>query len=169
MARIKSFMAYFWALLMAPLVLATFMGMPFFADRLVAVTGLHVHPVYTGGEVARTIEHGPFQTLIHRPVFDGLIRATSRGFVQVQWRPTDANLPDQIDEPIDFDADGTDDFRICLHTRTNEADLISSDPRVLAVDAVIAVGNARLVRVRLRRAATVGHVLPGRPFLASKR
>jgi hypothetical protein len=151
MACMKSFLGYAWASLAGPLVLATFMAMPLFANRLVAVTGLHVHPLYTGGAVARTVEHGPYQTLIHRPVFDGLIGARSRGFVQIQWRPTDTNLPEQIDESVDFDTDGTSDFQIHLNTRTNEADLQNSDPRVLSVAAVIPVGNARIIRVNLLR------------------
>jgi hypothetical protein len=151
MSRIKSLVAYGWALLATPLVLATFMGMPFFAHGLVVGTGLHVHPVYTGGEVVRTIDHGPYRTLVHRPVFAGLIGERSRGFVQLQWQPTDANLPEWLDEPIDFDADGTSDFQIRLNTRTNAADLKSSDPRVLSVGATIPVENARIIRINLLR------------------
>jgi hypothetical protein len=151
MARMKSFLAYTWALLAAPLVLATFMGMPFFAGRLVAVTDLHVHPVYTGGEVVRTIDHGPYRTLIHRPDFDGLIGRRNHGFVQLRWEPADANLPEWIDEPIDFDADGTSDFQIRLNTRTNVTDLKTSDPRVLSVGAMIPVENARILRINLLR------------------
>jgi hypothetical protein len=160
MSRIKSFVAYGWALLAVPLVLATFMGMPFFAGRLVAVTGLHVHPLYTGGEVVRTVDHGPYRTLIHRPVFDGLIGERGRGFVQLRWQPTDADLPERIDEPVDFDADGTTDCRIRLNTRTNEADLKSSDPRVLSVGAVIPVENARVIRINLLRDAKQAEPAP---------
>ena len=153
MSRIKAYLAYSWAALAAPLVLVTFMGMQPLAGKLVAVTGLHVHPIYTGGEVAQTIDHGQYQTLIHRPVFDGLIGRRNTGFVQIKWQPKDANLPAMIDESIDFDADGSSDFRIRLNTVTQEASIEPSDARVLSVSEVIAVPDGRIVRVNLRRAA----------------
>jgi len=151
MSRIKTYLAYSWAFLAAPLVLATFMGMNFFADKLVAGTGLHIHPLYTGGAVARTIDHGSYQTLVHQPVFDGLLGLRKRGFVQIQWQPRDANLPRSLEEQIDFDADGSNDFRIRLDTVTQETRLDPLDGRVLSVDEVITVPDGRIVRVGLRR------------------
>jgi len=151
MSRIKAYLAYGWAFLAAPLVLATFLGMDSLPRGLVAVTGLHVHPIYTGGEVARTLDHGPYETRVHRPVFDGLIGPRSHGFIQIQWCPTDANLPDLIAEQIDFDADGTSDFQIRLNTKTNEAGLAAFDGRVLSIEEVVTVGNTRIVRVNLKR------------------
>jgi hypothetical protein len=149
--KIRSYLAYSWAVLAAPIVLATFMGMEPLAAKFVAVTGLHVHPIYTGGEVARTLDHGTYQTLIHRPVFDGLIGLRDTGFVQIQWQAKDANLPASIDEQIDFDADGTNDFRIHLNTATQEVGIEPADARVLSADRAIAVPNGRIVRVNLRR------------------
>jgi len=151
MSHIKTYLAYSWAFLAAPLVLATFMGMDFFAGKLVAVTSLHVHPIYTGGAVARTIDHGTYQTLIHQPVFDGLVGQREHGFVQIQWRPKDANLPESIEEQIGFNADNTSDFRIRLNTKTNAAHLEASDSRVLSVGEVLTVGNTRVARVNLKR------------------
>jgi hypothetical protein len=151
MSHVKAYLAYSWAFLAAPLVLATFMGMNVFSHRLVAGTGLHVHPLYTGGEVAQTIDHGRYRTLIHRPVFDGLVGPREHGFVQIQWQPKDTNLPAKIDEQIDFDADGTNDFRIRLDTVTQETGIEPHDGRVLAVEEVVAVPDGRIVRVGLRR------------------
>ncbi len=151
MSRIRTYLAYGWAFLAAPLVLATFMGMNFFAGKLVAVTSLHVHPLYTGGEVAQTIDHGPYRTLIHHPVFDGLVGQREYGILQIQWQPKDTNLPARIDEQIDFDADGSNDFGIRLDTVTCEASIEPLDRRVLAVDEVVAVPDGRIVRVGLRR------------------
>lgn len=151
MSRIKTFFAYGWAFLAAPLVLATFMGMEPCAKQLVAITGLHVHPLYTGGEVAHTIDHGAYRTLIHRPVFDGLVGSRTHGFIQIEWQPKDANLPDRIEEPIDFDANGTSEFKIRLDTKTNQASLEASDRRVLSVEEFLPVGTSRVARVGLRR------------------
>jgi hypothetical protein len=151
MSRIKAFLVYSWAALAGPLVLATCMGMPPLAGKLVAVTGLHVHPRYTGGEVARTIDHGSYQTLVHRPVFDGLIGQRNAGFVQIHWQTRDANLPESIDEQVDFDADGSNDFRIQLNTVTQEARIEPFDSRVLSADEVIGVPDGWIIRVNLRR------------------
>jgi hypothetical protein len=150
MPRLKALLAYSWAFLAAPLVLATFMGMDAFATKLVAVTGLHVHPIYSGGAVARTIPHGFYQTVIHEPVFDGLIGPRSHGFVQVEWQPKDANLPELIHEAIDFDADGTSEFEVRFDTRTNSARITPLDPCVLSLGEALALGPARMVRVNLK-------------------
>ena len=153
MAKIRTYLAYVWALMAVTLVLLTFMKMPFLAETLVAATGLHVHPIYTGGEVVRTLEHEGYTTLIHRPVFDGLVGERKHGFVQVTWRPKDANLPDLIDEGIDFDADGTSDFHIKVNTKSAKADLETRDPRVGSVQEVLKVKNDRVVRVGLQKAS----------------
>ena len=118
--------------LATPLVLVTFMGMNLLAGKLVAVTGLHVHPLYTGGEVAQTIDHGPYQTLIHRPVFDGLVGQREYGLRPDPMAAQGRQSAREIDEQIDFDADGTNDFRIRLNTVTSEASIEPSDPRVLS-------------------------------------
>jgi len=155
MSRVKAYLAYSWAFLAAPLVLVTFLGMAPLAGKLVAFTGLHVHPIYTGGEVARTIDpnhnHGPYQTEIYRPVFDGLVGQRSHGFIQIKWTPKDANLPERIEEQIDYDVDGTSEFLIRLNTKTNDADLETSDSRVLSIGEVLTAGNTRIIRVNLKK------------------
>jgi len=150
MSRIRACLAYAWAFMAGPIVVAAFFGMPFFASKLVAVTGLHVHPLFTGGEVAQTIDHERYQTLVHRPVFDGLIGQRSTGLVQVKWQPGDANLPETLDEQIDFDQDGKADFRVQLNTRTDVTTLEPLDRRVLSAEEIIRVGNTRILRVNLR-------------------
>jgi hypothetical protein len=150
MSRVKAYLAYSWAFLAAPLVLVTFMGMDSLAGKLVAFTGLHVHPIYTGGEVARTIDHGQYVTWVHHPVFDGLIGPRSHGFIQIEWQPKDDTLPERLEERIDVDTDGTSRFLIRLNTKTNDADLETSGSRVLSVGEVLTAGNTRIVRVNLK-------------------
>jgi len=150
MSRVKTLLAYSWAFLAAPLMVATFMGMEPFARKLVAVTGLHVHPIYTMGTVARTIPHGSYETEIYQPVFDGLIGPRKHGFVQIRWQPKDANLPEQIEESIDFDADGTSEFEIHFDTKTSDARITPLDRRVLSGGETFTLGEARMVRVNLK-------------------
>jgi hypothetical protein len=154
MSHIKTCLAYGWAALAVPIVLATFMGMEPLAAKLVAATGLHVHPIYTGGEVAQTIDHGPYRTLVHRPVFDGLVGQRENGFIQIKWQlkdPNAPNLPETIDELIDFDTNGSNDLRILLNPATRETRIEILDLRVLSVDRVIAVPDGWIVRANLRR------------------
>ena len=153
MFHIRPYLAYGWALLATPLVLVTFMGMPSLAGRLVAFTGLHVHPIYTGGEVMQTIDHPNHKTIVHRPVFDGLISPRSTGFVQIEWQPKDANLPDVIDESIDLDQDGKADLQIHMDTGTDRVRLDSIDNRIVSVNEVVKVRNGRIVRINLSKRA----------------
>lgn len=145
---VKRLIGYTMAFLMVPLVLATFMGMGFWSKELVAVTGLSVTPWYTGGEVVRKISHGQYETRIHRPVFDGLLWSSKQGFVQVDWTPAEP-LPARLEEEIDFDGDGTTDFRVELSTQDNSAKLVSVNPHVLSLEGTYKLKNGPAIRVWL--------------------
>jgi len=151
MTRFKTFLYYSWALMGVPIVLATFMGMNFWAKKLVAITGLEVSPRFTGGQVINTVKHDEYKTLIHRPVFNGLIRERRNGFVQIKWKPNESLLPRLIDEEIDFDTDGRSDFRIRLDTQTNEAELQAFNGEVVSPGEVLVLGNERIIRITLKR------------------
>jgi hypothetical protein len=148
MSKLTAIVGYTLAFLMLPVVLATFIGMPYFAEKLVLATDLKVSPWFSGGEVVRTIDHGTYQTLIHRKVFDGLVCERSKGFAQVDWTPLDA-LPSTIDEQIDLDGDGQADFRIELDTQTGKANLTASSSRVLGLERSYLLKKAWAVRVSL--------------------
>ncbi len=151
MKLIKKFLAYGWALMAVPILLATFMGMNLWAQKLVGFTGLKVSPIYTGGEVARTIRHEGYETLIHQPVFDGLLCERKNGFVQIGWKATEGKLPELIDEAIDFDGDEKNDFRIRLNTTTNTCQLEGYSSGVVSPREVLVLENERIVRVSLKK------------------
>jgi hypothetical protein len=148
---IKSGLGYTWAVLCLVIVLATFVGLNFWSNTLAQGTGIQVSPRYTGGEVQRSVDHGQYLTLLHRPVFDGLLGERSEGFVQIDWTPKDQqSLPALIEEEFDIDGDGTGDFSIRLDTVAAKADLIKKKPWVQAADSVIAVDKELILRVRLQ-------------------
>ncbi|MGA2263978.1 MAG: hypothetical protein ABSH28_21415 [Acidobacteriota bacterium] len=149
MNRVKTAVGYTIAFLMVPLVLATLMGMGFWSKELVAVTGLSVTPWYTGGEVVRMIDHGQFETRIHRPVFDGFLWDSNQGFVQVDWA-ADRPLPARVEEEIDYDGDGTADFRVELNTQDNTAKITTESPHVLLLEGTYNLKNGRAIRVSLK-------------------
>jgi hypothetical protein len=147
---VKKTFGYTVAFLMVPLVLATFMGMGFWSEKLVAVTGLSVTARYTGGEVVRKIGHGQYETRIHRPVFDGFLWDSKQGFVQIDWTAAQS-LPARLEEDIDYDGDGTADFRIELSTQDNSAKLVPVNPHVLSLEGTYNLKNGRAIRVWLER------------------
>jgi hypothetical protein len=151
MKRIKKYLAYGWAMAAVPILLATFMGMNGLAKKLVDFTGLKVSPLYTGGEVSQTIKHEGYETLIHQPVFSGLLCERKNGFVQIGWKAGEDKLPELIDEAIDFDGDGKNDFRIRLNTTTNTGQLESYSSGVVSLGEVLVLKNERIVRVSLRK------------------
>jgi hypothetical protein len=148
MSKLKSFLGYTIAALGLPIILATFMGMSFWAETLVSVTGVTISPWYTGGRVAHTIDHGTYHTDVHPPVFDALIGERKEGFVQVDWAPSHA-LPTHIDEEIDADGDGQMDFRIEVDTENNRATLTPHATWVLELEDVYVLQDALAIRVLL--------------------
>jgi hypothetical protein len=151
MSRLVKILAYGWAAAAMPIILATFIGMGFFARELVKYTSLKVSPIYTGGETVQTIKHEGYETMIHQPVFDGLLCESRNGFVQIRWKTEGDKLPDLIDEEIDFDADGNNDFRIEMNTATNKNKLESYNSKVISAGEVLVLKNERMVRVSLKK------------------
>ena len=78
MAKWKTIAGYVWAGLGVPILLAGFMGQDFLVQKLFVDPGLKISDRWSGGEIVQTIEHGTYQTAIHRPVFDGLFREGQR-------------------------------------------------------------------------------------------
>lgn len=156
MKKAKTILGYTWASLGVPVILAMFFGMNVWVQQLFVNTGFHVSARWSGGEVVKTIPHGQnYQTDIHRPVFDGFLWEKNQGFVQIDWKSTQ-ELPERIEEKIDFDQDGSNDFQIILNTQTNEATLTPVDSRIISIIeewGVLVFENARTVRVALRKSS----------------
>ena len=138
------------ASLMVPVVLVTFLGMDFWAHKLISITGVHVSPWYTGAEVVRKVGHGQYETRIHRPVFDGLLWESRQGFVQVDWAPVQS-IPSHIDEEVDIDGDGIMDFRVQLDTSENAARVTPLNRGVISLEGIYRLKDARSIRVILMR------------------
>ena len=150
MTTFKAILGYSAAVLSLLITLVTMAAWMFewgqaFADR----TGLVLAPNYSGGEVTRTVDHGAYQTEIHRPIFDALIGEHKEGFIQVAWRKADM-LPAQLDESIDYDADGQADFHVALDTATRQVTLTPLSPTVIGLKGVYKLGETLAIRVRLR-------------------
>ncbi len=152
MTKIKKFLGYTMAWLSVPIVLATFIGMNFWAQQLASATGVKVSPWFTGGEEARIISHNKYQVVIHRPIFDGLFWEKKEGFVQINWRPI-TDLPEKVIEEVDVTGDGQSDFKIELDSVRLRAKMLSQVPMVVGVQGVYRLKDSVAVRVRIRNYA----------------
>lgn len=108
--RTRSILAYTGAaLLLVVAILVPFKLIGGFTG-LIAHAGLRVDSVYTGGEVARAIQHSGYQVAIHQPVRPHWLQR-SEPFVQVDFSPVEA-LPAIVDQQLDLDNDGRPDVRV---------------------------------------------------------
>ena len=148
MRIVKKIIGYSLAFLAIPLVLATFIGMDFWGSRLAATTGVQVSPWYTGNDVSHTVNHGSYELRVHRPVFDGLLRESREGFVQIDWAPLES-VPATVDEEIDWNADGVSDFSVSMDTRNKTAKLTPHTPDVTGLEGPFKLKAGYSVRVGL--------------------
>jgi hypothetical protein len=152
MSKLKSLLAHTWVLLATPILLVTFVRMPFLAGLLADTSGVKISPWYVGGDVVRETEHPGYRTVLRRPVFDALIGQRSTGFVQIEWLPAEgAVLPARIEEAVDYDADGVADFTVDLDTAANQATVTAHSARVLGLTRVYRLEKERVIRIGLRR------------------
>jgi len=130
--HLRSFFSYLLAFCGIPLVLATLLGMNELAALLVRGSHISVSPLYTGGGIARELDHGSWKTRIHEPVFEALLGKPSQGFVQVDWIPK-GKLPARISEDLDLDGDGRPDCSVVWERFTGEPSIKVLSPSVLAL------------------------------------
>lgn len=151
MKYIRPALGYTLAVLSLFVALATFMGNPYFGRAIVDATGgISISPRTTGGAVVHTIDHGGYETAIHETVFQGLLSDRKTGFVQVDWVKK-TEIPATLSEEIDFDRDGTMDFKVECDMESGEAVVTPYIPEVLSKVETFERDNGFTVRVRLTR------------------
>ncbi len=149
MKKIQSIFGYTWAFLCIPIVLATLFASPFWMNLLVYGAGLTISPWFSGGEVARVMQHEGYQTLVHRPVFDALIGEKKQGFVQVDWTK-DPATPDTIDEEIDVTGDGQADIHVLWNLKAGQAEVVPLSPYVIGLQRTYNLEKTWTIRVDLK-------------------
>ena len=109
---------------------------------------------WRGGKINSVKFHEGYRTIVHQPVFEGLLTETGRGFVRIDWASeNECRLPDVIVETFDYNNDGKIDFKIRLNTFKNTVvfhsycgpDLTLSDEKVLVFD------KSRSLRINIHK------------------
>lgn len=149
MIKLKALLGYIIAILTLFVVLATFIGNDYFAKKFVTVTSLKVSPIFTGGEVSKTLPLEGYQVKIHEPVFQGLFSDRSDGFVQIDYEGK--NIPPIISQNIDYNNDGKDDFYIKYDVKNNKSEFKSLSKNVVALEGIYKVNDSYAVRVTLKK------------------
>ena len=150
MNRLRSVMGYTWSGLAVLVVLVALIGNGYLSRRLAAATGMTVSPWITGGEIAKTSDHGTYRAVVHRPVFDGLVGERSEGFVQVDWEPG-SEPPPVVEERVDFRRERGIDFLLRLDTHAGTATVRDLAGTVIGIDHVYRVDKGWAIRIALRR------------------
>ena len=148
MKKIKSFLGYTYALICIPIILAGFIEMDFLGSTIVSATGVTINPRLSGGKVINTITHSEYNTLIHKSVFDGLFSERNDGFVQIDWTPLNS-LPENIEEEIDYDGDGKNDFKIILDTKNCSGNIEAYNSNVVSLDGCYKLKDSIAARIVL--------------------
>jgi hypothetical protein len=149
MSKIVSFFAYSAAVLCVIVAVATFVGNRFFAESLVGATGIKVSPVFSGGEVRRTMSFNGYDVKIHEPVFEGLLAKSKSGFVQIDFIGT--SIPETVTHEIDYNEDGKKDFAMTYDSKNGKGTLISYDKNVVSLDRIIMMKGGFCARINLLR------------------
>jgi hypothetical protein len=152
MNRKRSILGYIWAAAALAMMLFLFGGSGFWQDILFTRPGVIVSPRFTGGEIQQTLTHPDYRTQIHEPVFDGYFGETKNGFVLIDWA-SESELPQIIDENIDYDNDGNTDFKIHLDTVANTIEMQAFSNKVKSVsdEKVMVLENRRTIRVHITK------------------
>ena len=146
MKKAKIIAGISWAFLGLILIIILFPGLNSFSVSVSKLPFMKLNPRYTGGEIANQIVAESCTLNIRKPVFNGFLRETKSGFVQLDWHGT---VPEMIKDSIDYDHDGKKDFCILVNRKKSKTDLKSFNSKVKDVIISTPTSYGWAVRVGL--------------------
>jgi hypothetical protein len=111
MKKIKLIAGISWAFFCLILIIILFPGLNSFSNSVSRLPFMKLNPRYSGGEISHQIISESCTLDVRKPVFNGFLRESNSGFVQLDWR---GNIPQLINDSIDYDQDGSKDFCILV-------------------------------------------------------
>jgi len=137
-----------WALLGLVLMIILFPGLNGFSRSFSTLPFMKINPRYSGGEESFRKSEGAFTLVVHKPVFNGLIRDRKDGFVQIDWRGA---VPDKIFDTIDYNRDDIPDFIMKIDTKKQVSDCLPMEGSVIGLRISTPTSFGWAVRVNLRK------------------
>ena len=111
MTRPRSVLGYTGATLTLLAALLTPLVLHGWVQNVIGSAGLRIHPIYSGGDVARVIQREGYSIRINQPVLRDKPTERFEPFVQLTWTPA-GNLPEHIADEVDLDGDGHADLLV---------------------------------------------------------
>ena len=127
MKKVKTVIGIIWACAGLILIVVLFPGLPGFSKALGSLPFMKINPRYSGGDVAFSQVMPSCTLVVRKPVFTGLWKERSNGFVQVDWR---GDIPAIISDTIDYNMDSSPDFAVRINTVISSMDEVSNDPNI---------------------------------------
>ena len=131
MKKVKIIAGITWAVFCLILIIILFPGLNSFSVSVSKLPFMKLNPRYTGGEMANQIISERCTLDIRKPVFNGFLKESNSGFVQLDWHGT---IPEMIKDSIDYDHDGNQDFCILIDRKNSKTVL---DPLKKKVKSVL--------------------------------
>lgn len=148
MKKIKIIAGISWAFLGLVVILILFPGLNSFSLSVSKLPFMKLNPRYSGGEIGKEIVIESCTLNIRKPVFNGFLKESKSGFVQLDWHGT---VPEVINDTIDYDHDGGKDFCILVNRKEHKTILESLNPKVKKVLISTPTSYGWAVRVELLR------------------
>jgi hypothetical protein len=146
MKKAKIIAGISWALLGLILIIILFPGLNSFSISVSKLPFMKLNSRYTGGEIANQIVAERCTLNIRKPVFNGFLRETKSGFIQLDWHGA---VSEMIKDSIDYDNDGKKDFCILVDRKKSKTDLKSFNSKVKDVIISTPTSYGWAVRVGL--------------------
>jgi len=148
MRKMKIIAGIIWAFVCLILILILFPGLTMFSRSAAKLPFMKINPRYTGGDIACERISVNCTLVTRKPVFNGLLMERKDGFVQIDWR---GNIPEKIDDTIDFDLDSIPDFGIMIDTKTSNTQLDPMNINVNGLEVSTPTSYGWAVRVKLKK------------------
>jgi hypothetical protein len=146
MKKVKIVAGISWAFLGLILIIILFPGLNSFSTSVSKLPFMKLNPRYTGGEIAKQFISENCTLDVRKPVFNGFLKERNSGFVQLDWHGT---IPEVINDSIDYDCDGNNDFIIFVDRKNSKTVLNTVNVKVKRVDISTSTSYGWAVRIGL--------------------
>jgi len=144
MKKVKIIAGICWAFAGLILIVILFPGLNGFSSSVSKLPFMKLNPRFTGGDVSRQIITEKCTLDIRKPVFNGFLKESNSGFVQMDWR---GSVPEMIKDSIDYDNDGKKDFCISVNRIESKSGLevFNSKVKTILISTPVSYGWAARV------------------------